>query len=125
MRLMKKWFFRILWIPVLVVAVLFLFANRQMVAISLDPFYAAAPSVTTIAMPLWFWLMSMMFLGLGAGSFGMWLSGRPRRQKARAERRELKALKQEASDLRARLNAAEGTKTEPSSDLPLIESTNI
>jgi len=92
---MKKWLYRIIWIPVFVVAVLFLVANRHPVSISLDPFSAEAPALTTAALPLWFWLMLMLFFGFAAGAAGMWISGRPRRQKARAEHRELKALRKE------------------------------
>ncbi len=103
---MRKWLGRILWIPVFVVAVLFLVANRHPVAVSLDPFSATAPAVTTPALPLWLWLMLMLFVGFGAGAAGMWISGRTGRQKARAEHRELKALRKE-------LAAAAMAKPEP------------
>jgi len=120
---MKKWLFRIIWIPILVLAVLFLVANRQPVAISLDPFTATAPSLTTPAFPLWLWLMTMLFIGLGAGAVGMWVSGRPRRHKAHLEHRELKSLHKELADVKAKLHAAEfrEEKTEP----PVIESTDL
>ncbi len=104
---MKKWLSRIVWIPVFVIAVLFLVANRQMVALSLDPFSAAAPALTTPAFPLWLWLMLMLFIGLGAGAMGMWLSARPKRARARTEHRELKRLRAELADTTARLEAAE------------------
>ena len=104
---MKKWLFRILWIPAFVLAVLFLVANRQLVAVSLDPFSASAPSLTTPALPMWLWLMTMLFIGLGAGSAGMWLSGRSRRQKAHAAQKELKALRAELTETNAKLRAAE------------------
>ena len=106
---MKKWLFRIVWIPVLVVAVLFLVANRQPVAISLDPFSASNPAVTTAALPLWLWLMTMLFIGVAIGSFGMWLSGSSRRRKNRHDRRELKNL---------RRTAAAHQKPEESEDVP-------
>ncbi len=104
---MKKWLSRLIWIPVFVVAVLFLVANRQMVALSLDPFSAAAPAMATPAFPLWLWLMAMLFIGLGAGAMGMWFSGRPKRSRARTEHRELKRLRAELADTTARLEAAE------------------
>ncbi len=109
---MKKWLSRIVWIPVFVIAVLFLVANRQMVALSLDPFSAAAPALTTPAFPLWLWLMLMLFIGLGAGSLGTWLSARPRRHKARLEHRELKHLRAEFANVTAKLDAAEKRQAE-------------
>ncbi len=92
---MKKWLYRIFWIPLFVLAVLFLVANRQLVSISLDPFNANSPAVTSVALPLWLWLSFMLFLGVGLGAAGMWQSGVVRRQKARQDHRELKALRRE------------------------------
>lgn len=104
---MKKWFFRLIWIPVLIFAVLFLVANRQLVAISLDPFNASAPSVTTMAAPLWMWLITMVFLGFTLGAVAMWISARPKRAKARAEHRELKSLRRALTEERRRREEAE------------------
>ncbi|MBL4618994.1 MAG: hypothetical protein GXP04_15015 [Alphaproteobacteria bacterium] len=95
---MKKWLYRIFWIPLFVLAVLFLVANRQLVAISLDPFNASSPAVTSLALPLWLWLALMLFLGVGLGAAGIWQSGAARRQKAHQEHRELKALRREMAD---------------------------
>lgn len=116
---MKIWLSRIVWIPALVVAVLFLVANRQPVAVSFDPFSADAPALTTPALPLWLWLMAMLFAGVGAGALGMWMSARPRRQKSHAEHRELKALRRELAETQAKLRAAEAAKA---ADPPLLES---
>ncbi len=120
---MRKWLSRIIWIPVFIVAVLFLVANRQMVALSLDPFSAAAPALTTPAFPLWLWLMAMLFIGLGAGSMGMWLSGRSRRHKARLEHRELKRLRAEFADVTVRLDAAE--RRMPETVPAILESADV
>ena len=67
---MKKWLFRIVWIPVLLLAVLFLVANRTLVPISLDPFRPDNPAMSTPALPLWFWLMGMLFIGVALGAAG-------------------------------------------------------
>ncbi len=124
---MKKWLSRIIWIPVFVVAVLFLVANRQMVALSLDPFSAATPALTTPAFPLWLWLMAMLFIGLGAGALGLWLSGRPARSRARTAHRELKRLRAELADVTARLDAAERRMPETMSEsVPaILESSDV
>lgn len=116
---MKKWLFRLIWTPVLIVAVLFLVANRQPVAVSFDPISAAAPALTTPALPLWLWLMLMLFIGFFAGAAGMWLSGRPQRAKTRADRRELKILRRELSDAQAQLAAAQSNAAQDAP--PLLE----
>lgn len=103
---MKKWLLRIVWIPVLAGAVLFLVANRTLVPISLDPFRPENPALSTPALPLWFWLMGMLFLGVALGAFGAWLSGREARAQARDNRRELKAVKKELAALSAKANVA-------------------
>ncbi len=120
---MKKWLFRILWIPVFLITLLFLVANRQLVPVSLDPFNATSPAVSTPALPLWFWLVGMLFVGFAAGVAGMWLSARPGRMKARAEHRELKTMRRELAETRARLDAAEERLKEP--EPPLLESAGV
>lgn len=117
---MRKWLFRLIWIPALVVAVLFLVANRQPVAVSFDPFSADSPALTTPALPLWAWLVAMLFAGVGAGALGMWMSARPKRHRAHAERRELKALRKELAETQAKLRAAEAGGGEAGP--PLLES---
>lgn len=97
---MKKWLYRIVWVPVFIFAVLFLFANRQMVTISLDPFNANSPLITSFPAPLWVWLIFAVFVGVALGSAGMWVSGGHRREKARVEHRELKSLRREILALR-------------------------
>lgn len=108
---MTKWFYRIIWIPILVGAVLFLVANRAPVAISLDPFNAENPAMATPALPLWFWLMAMLFAGVALGALGMWLSASERRAQARDNRRELKAVKKELAAMTARVEGAEKAGT--------------
>lgn len=124
---MKKWLMRIIWIPVLVLAVLFLVANRALIAVSLDPFNAEAPALTTPALPLWSWLMVMLFLGLAAGAFGAWASARPKRVAARADRKRVKELRGEVTRLETRLREADADREAhrasiPSAEPPLLES---
>ena len=125
---MKKWLSRLLWIPVLVFAVLFLVANRQAVSLSLDPFNASAPAVTTFPLPLWGWLIMMLFIGFGVGAFALWISARPKRAKARAEHRELKSLRRALTEERRRREEAERALQDapretrpPPQDAPLLE----
>lgn len=101
---MKKWLFRIFWIPVFLVAVVFLLANRQLVAISLDPFNADNPAVTTPAFFLWVWLSLMLMIGFAAGAVGMWISGRDKRIEARTAKKALKAMTKENTTLKTKLS---------------------
>lgn len=110
---MTKWLFRIIWIPILAMAVLFLVANRTMVPISLDPFRPDNPALSTPALPLWFWLMGMLFIGVALGAAGQWLSGREVRSQARDNRRALKAAQKELAVLAARQKQAAPEEDEP------------
>ena len=95
---MKKLLSRLFWFPVGLVLVLFLVANRQPVAISLDPLSVENPIIATPALPMWFWLVTALLIGFFAGAAGMWMSAKPSREKARAEHRELKAMKKAQKD---------------------------
>lgn len=121
---MKKWIFRLIWIPVLLFVVLFMVANRQPVAISLDPFNADAPALTTPGIFLWVWLMLMLFTGLALGAIGMWVSARPTRVQARADKRTVKELRKDITRLETRLKEAEAGRVAPAIEPPLLESEN-
>jgi len=99
---MGKLISRLIWIPVGLVVVLFLVANRRLVALSLDPLSAENPAFATPALPLWVWLILFLLIGFGLGAFGMWLSGRDRRIQAHADRLAVKELKRENEILAAR-----------------------
>lgn len=92
---MKKLLSRLIWLPLGLIFVMFLVANRQPVSISFDPISIDHPAVSTPPLPLWIWLVLALLTGIFTGACGMWISGRSIRRKRRAERRELKALKRE------------------------------
>ena len=95
--MVKKLFARLIWIPLGLGAIVFLVANRQPVAVSLDPFSTDAPVVASPALPLWVWLMMMLLVGFFLGAATMWTSARGQRRKARADRKELNKLKRDGS----------------------------
>lgn len=95
---MKKLLAWLVWLPLVFAVAVFLAANRQSVAVSLDPISTTDPAIATPALPLWIWLVLSLLIGFFAGAGGMWLSGRESRQKARAEHRELKLLKRQLAD---------------------------
>ncbi len=90
---MKKILRWLVVIPFGALIVLFLIANRTLVALSLDPFSTEAPAIATPALPLWIWLILALFVGFIAGAAGMWMSDRELRIRAKADRLELKSLK--------------------------------
>lgn len=97
MKVLFRW---LVWMPLALALAVFFAANRQGVFISLDPFSVANPAIASPALPLWFWLCTFLLLGVGIGATGMWLSGRDRRERARADRDELRALRRQLADLR-------------------------
>ena len=99
---MGKLISRLVWIPVGAALVVFLVANRHPVALSFDPISVNKPALTTWDMPLWVWLVLFLLIGFAMGSVGMWLSGRPGRIQAAADRRALKELRRENEILAAR-----------------------
>lgn len=95
MRKVLRW---VVIIPVGALLVLFLIANRRLVALSLDPFSTETPAIATPALPLWIWLVLALLAGFFIGAAGMWMSERELRIRAKADRLELKALKKAAAD---------------------------
>ncbi len=93
---MKKIVSRLIWFPVGALLVLFLVANRQPVAVSLDPLSTDHPVLASPPLPLWVWLLLALLIGIFTGAAGLWASTRPARARARAEHKELKALKRQA-----------------------------
>jgi len=70
-------------------------ANRQEVAVSLNPFADGSGFLTSVALPLWAWFMLMICLGMVLGFMGMWSSSAPNRKRSKEMRQELKTLKRE------------------------------
>lgn len=103
---MKKLVERLLWIPLFLVAVVFMVANRQEVAVSLNPFADGSGVLTSVALPLWAWFMMMIGLGVALGSLGMWISAASGRRKARDLRQQVKGLEKQV--VRARESAHMG-----------------
>ncbi len=95
---MKKILRWVVFVPVGAILVLFLVANRTLVALSLDPFSTENPALATPALPLWLWLIFSLLVGFFIGAAGMWMSGRELRIRAKADRIELKTLKKAAAD---------------------------
>lgn len=99
---MKKILRWAVFIPIGALLVVFLIANREPVALSLDPFSTESPAIATPPIFLWVWLVLALLAGFFLGALGMWMSGRELRIRAKADRLELKALKKAAADATAK-----------------------
>ncbi len=99
---MGKLIKRLIWAPAGLVFVVFLAANRQLVAVSLDPFSTDEPVLQTPAIWLWFWLTLFLLIGFFLGVFATWVSARDKRLQAMQDRRALKELERENQILAAR-----------------------
>jgi len=114
---MKKILHWVVFVPIGAFLVLFLVANRQPVALGLDPFSTQAPAFATPSLPLWLWLAFSLFTGFFLGAAGMWMSERELRIRAKADRIELKAMKRAAASESAAKPAPSQSPT-PSSPPP-------
>ena len=99
-------FLRLLVLAVVaIVLILFAFANRQWVTISLDPFGAADNAAVAIAAPLFAVVIVAAMLGVIAGAAATWLSQGRHRRAARSSRAEADRWRAEAEGLRASRSA--------------------
>jgi uncharacterized membrane protein YciS (DUF1049 family) len=104
--LLSKIVAALILVPLAIVLIAFAVANRQTVTVSFDPFNASAPAAT-LALPLFALLIIILILGVIIGGLAVRLGhGRWRRLARRLER--------EAAELRAKLDALQGTSAEPS-----------
>lgn len=95
LRLLKY----LITIPVAIVILMFLFANRQWVTVSFDPFENGGAPAFALPSPLYLVIVVSVMIGVVAGGFSTWLSqGR--------NRRALRKTKSEAAKLRTELKGA-------------------
>ena len=102
---MRKFTALAILIPLSIVIVMFAVANREVIAVSFDPFDSAHPAFA-VRTPLFLLIFALVALGVVIGGIASWL--RQHRWRSRARRAET-----EARDLRARLDAAEPRRNLP------------
>lgn len=114
-----KRFSWILTLPLIVVAVIFAIANRELITLDLWPFEASP------RLPLFVILLACVAFGLAVGGLATWLSAAPARQRARQARRRVAELEREAARLRLERDRAAGAVVPPAEDgqpgLPVTE----
>lgn len=86
--MLKRLFNWIILVPIAVIGISFAVANRQWIAVSLDPFNRAAPAAS-INMPLWALFFCGVFVGIFVGWLVAWLGNRRYRQATRQAKIEL------------------------------------
>lgn len=91
----KKLFARLIWVPVGLLLVVFLVANRNPVAVSLDPFSTDNPAIATPALPMWIWMILMLMVGFFLGAMTSWIGARGQRRRAQADKKEVQKLRRE------------------------------
>ncbi len=106
---MKKLFELIIWVPLFLIAVIFMVSNREEISVSMNPFADGSGFLSSVALPLWAWFMLMIGIGMVLGMFGMWSSAGPARQKNKQMRLELKSLKKEKTEWLQEKAAISGT----------------
>jgi uncharacterized integral membrane protein len=109
---MRKFLAAVILIPLAILLVMFAVANREYVAISLDPFSVNAPALT-VHVRLFLLLLIALIVGVLTGGIAAWLVQAKWRRAARRLDRELRAARAEAEDARRRLAAAQAPPPEP------------
>jgi uncharacterized integral membrane protein len=95
-------FLRLLVIAIVaVILLLFVFANRQWVTVSFDPFGSTETAAFAVAAPLFVVVIASAMLGVIAGAAATWVSQGRHRRAARQSRVEADRWRAEAQNLRA------------------------
>jgi uncharacterized integral membrane protein len=104
--LMSKIVTALILVPLGVVLIALAVANRQPIAISLDPFVADhQASVATPPLPLFVVLFVVLIVGVVIGGFASWLRHGGGRRTARRLQRDLSVLRAELEALKQRREA--------------------
>ena len=91
--------------PLTIVIVMFAVANREVIAVSFDPFDTAQPAFA-LKMPLFMLIFALVCVGVVVGGIAAWLKQHKWRMRARR-------AEAEARDLRARLDAEQPRRSVP------------
>lgn len=97
--MLKRALKTLLLLPIAVLVIVLAVANRHAVVLSLDPFTPENPAFA-VAVPLFWALFGMLFLGILLGGLGAWFRQSKWRRTAREKRREAENLRREAERLK-------------------------
>jgi uncharacterized integral membrane protein len=96
---MKKAARFVIFAPLAILLLLFAFANRQAVTISLDPFASVDNSAFAVAAPLFLVLLLTLIVGVLFGGAATWLGQGRFRRAARQHRAEAERLRARATSV--------------------------
>jgi uncharacterized integral membrane protein len=91
LRRILRW---IIGLPIAILVIGFVVANRRWTTLSLDPFTANEPSIS-IDLPLWLLFIFGVFIGIMVGWVGCWFAQAKWRKLARERSREISQLQSE------------------------------
>lgn len=91
----------IIVVPLAIIIIAFAVANRQLVTVSFDPFYAANPAYSA-RLPLFVLIFVLVILGVVIGGIAAWLRQAKWRRTARRLDADVRALHAEIEALRRR-----------------------
>lgn len=107
LRSILKW---LVFLPLLIVIVMFALANRGSVTLFFDPFSSAPAGEAGLTMPLFALVLICLAIGTLMGGIGAWLAQHKHRSAERRLKREVEAL---------RLEKEQTTQTVPGSAPPM------
>ncbi len=93
----------IVLVPIVVIAVIFAVANREIVTISFDPFNSENPAFALSA-PLFLTIVLMVMLGVLIGGIATWLTQGSTRSALRQAKAETERLRRDLQDTRLELD---------------------
>ena len=96
---LRKFVAAVILIPLAIVIVAFAVANRQIVAVSLDPFSSEHPA-SSLTLPLFALIIVLLIAGVVIGGVAAWLRQAKWRRVARRLEREVEELRSEVAWLR-------------------------
>jgi uncharacterized integral membrane protein len=96
----------VILVPVAIILIAFLVANRHSVSLTLDPFHPGDPALSYSA-PFFVWLFAAFVLGLVVGGFAVWLGQGRHRRLARQRGKEAERLRQDVEDAERRRRETE------------------
>jgi uncharacterized integral membrane protein len=94
-------------LPLAIIFVVFAVANRQLVTLSFDPFDSNDPALG-VTLPLFVVMIAAAIFGVIAGGIATWFGQRRWRKAARLHEAEARHARDQAADLRERLQAMSG-----------------
>jgi uncharacterized integral membrane protein len=104
--MIRKLAFFLIVLPVALLLLLFIVANRHQVLVSFDPFDVAEPAFA-LSMPAFILMFGFLLAGVVLGGMATWFSQSHFRKEAREQRNAAARAERSAEDLKRSLKAAQ------------------